>query len=402
MWTGLTLIQLAPRRPAAYVESMAFTTTPSCPAASAAAETCSAAAGSAVISPGMRCAGRDARRAPRGAARSGSSMRSRPSTCSTSKNHGCSTVSRAPSAPNRAIVSWKGRGTSFSSRARVSPSRITACTGIRRTISTTSGSRCVMSARLRVNTQTSSPARCTWMRAPSSLYSTDASPTVAIASAALAAVPASIGMIARPTTSPTASSSSAVPVIASTAVSARSPESIAARRTLAASRPEARTIASRSTPSSAPVRSSPTITRARKSHSAAGRPPGEAWSVALRVADRPGAGCRGQRFERGVDVARSSGSARRRARPRGVAMPRQPTPIRPCRGLAVRRPTAGANSSGSSALRSSASASIFASRERVAVTASTVSTTRASSMVSSPRGRGSASPSRTGRCAGGR
>ena len=67
-----------------------------------------------------------------------------------------------------------------------------------------------MSARLRVKTRTSSPERCTWMRAPSSLYSTDASPVVSTASDGLAAVAASIGSTGRPTTSPTASSSAAV------------------------------------------------------------------------------------------------------------------------------------------------------------------------------------------------
>ena len=175
MWTGLTLIQLDPRRPAAYTESIALTTTPSWPAARASCETRSAASGSLVTSPGMRCAGAILPSSSR-RTRSGSSMRSRPSTWSTSKNQGCSTVSRATSAPNRDIVSWNGRGVSFSSRASVSPSRMTAVTGMAFTTSTTSGSRCVMSARLRVKMRTSSPLRCTWMRAPSSLNSTDASP----------------------------------------------------------------------------------------------------------------------------------------------------------------------------------------------------------------------------------
>ena len=42
---------------------------------------------------------------------------------------------------------------------------------------TTSGTRAVMSSRLRVKTATSSPSRCTWMRTPSSFHSTAAGPT---------------------------------------------------------------------------------------------------------------------------------------------------------------------------------------------------------------------------------
>ena len=43
-------------------------------------------------------------------------------------------------------------------------------------MSTTSGTRSVMSARFRVYARTSSPSRCTWMRAPSSFHSTAAVP----------------------------------------------------------------------------------------------------------------------------------------------------------------------------------------------------------------------------------
>ena len=135
---------------------------------------------------------------------SGSSIRSRPSTCSTSKNHGRSAVALIVSDPKRAMVSWNGRGPPSASSDRVSPSRMTSSTGSARTVSTISGTRWVMSARLRVKTRTLSPFRCTWMRAPSSLNSTDASPaTVATASATDPAVEASIGSTGRPTCSPT-------------------------------------------------------------------------------------------------------------------------------------------------------------------------------------------------------
>ena len=309
---------------------------------------------------------------------SGSSSRSRPSTCSTSKNHGCSSVSRAASAPNRDIVSWNGRGAPSSSSESVSPSRITSRTGIRRTTSTTSGRRWVMSARLRVNTRTSSPARCTWMRAPSSLYSTDASPVVASASAALGAVAASIGSTGRPTTSPTSSSSAAVPVSASRAVSPRSPESIAARRTTSPGRSAARAMASVSTPSSAPVRISPSSARLMKPCSR---------SVARAVSSRSAPARSPADPEPEVVASRSSSSSRSATVSVGSAagspiaadIPRQPTPTRPCRGLPTRNPTAGAISSGSRRRSSSASASTFASRDRVEATASAVVTSSSSS-----------------------
>ncbi len=257
---------------------------------------------------------------------------------------------------------------------------MTSCTGIARTTSTTSGSRCVMSARLRVNTRTSSPARCTWMRAPSSLYSTDASPTASIASLGLAAVAASIGSTGRPTTSPTASSSSAVPVSASRAVSPRSPESIAARRTESPGRSAARAIASMSTPSSAPVRMSPISTRRMKSCSrsvarAASSRSSRARSPLEPEPEPDSAARRSSAASRSATVRLATSAAS----PIAAASPRQPTPTRPWRALPTRNPTAGAISSGSSRPSRSASASTFASRERVAVTVSVVVTSSSSS-----------------------
>ncbi len=237
-----------------------------------------------------------------------------------------------------------------------------------------------MSARVRVKIRTSSPCRCTWMRAPSSLNSTDASPTAAIASETVAAVDASIGWTPRPTTSPTSSSSPAVPVRASTAVSPRSPDSIAARRTAAAGRSAARAIASSSTPSRAPVRSSPRITRPRKSHSpAVARSASSRRLPPLAATDPdPDAAATASSAESTSPMVSVGCSAWTTS---SVARPRHPTPTRPWRGLAVRNPTAGTISSGSSRRSASASASIFASRERVAVTASTVSTRSASSIL---------------------
>ena len=71
---------------------------------------------------------------------------------------------------------WRCPGTAIgrpsSSSASASPSRTKRVRrAATRPTSTTSGSRPVMSSRLRVTTRTSSPSRCTWIRMPSSLAS---------------------------------------------------------------------------------------------------------------------------------------------------------------------------------------------------------------------------------------
>ena len=58
-------------------------------------------------------------------------------------------------------------------------SRITSSTASLRPTATTSGIRAVTSFWLRVKTLTSSPNRCTWIRAPSSFHSTETSPVTA-------------------------------------------------------------------------------------------------------------------------------------------------------------------------------------------------------------------------------
>ena len=81
-----------------------------------------------------------------------------------------------------------------------------------------------------MNTATSSPARCTWMRMPSSFTSTMAgTPVAASAAATSGALDASIGASGRPTVR--LNSASAPPVSAAAATSLRSPESSSARRT---------------------------------------------------------------------------------------------------------------------------------------------------------------------------
>ena len=92
MCTGLTFSHPAPRRPAAYGASSAFTTTPSCPAASAASNSRAASSASSATARGTRSSARRPRASASLRRASGSSSRSSPSTCSTSKNSEASGV----------------------------------------------------------------------------------------------------------------------------------------------------------------------------------------------------------------------------------------------------------------------------------------------------------------------
>jgi|GEM_PF-3662780 len=215
------------------------------------------------------------------------------------------------------------------------------------------------------------------MRAPSSLYSTDASPVISSAAVVVAAVAASIGSTGRPTCSPTDSRSSALPVRAMRAVSPRSPDNIAARRTTAAGRSEARAIASRSTPDRAPVRSSPSIARTRKSHSEAVARAARSTRMPVRAAAEP---------EPEVVASTSSAASTSPTLSEGssacvmsrAVSPRHPTPSRPCRGEASSSPISAGSSDASARASSSARASILASLDDVAPTRSAVVTSSAS------------------------
>src|SRR6267378_4336756 len=122
----------------------------------------------------------------------------------------------------RRISSWNGSGRPVASSATTSPSRMNGSPDrSRRAISTTSGRLRVTSDRRRVHTCTRSPARCSWMRAPSYLYSSAVRPPCAASPAA------------------------------------------------ATSTPHAAAIASSSNPSDTPVRISPPMIRARNSRSSA-------------------------------------------------------------------------------------------------------------------------------------
>src|SRR3989454_276773 len=174
---------------------------------------------------------------------------------------GSSALRRSTSSlrPKRRIVTWNGSGVpSGGARSAIaSPSRIVSRRGSRRVASTTSGTATVTSFSWREKTRTSSPALCTWIRAPSSLYSNAASPSSARASATSAAAWASIGWIGRNSSIRKRASPAAPSTSAARATAARSPASIAARRTKSGSSPAARATASVTSPSRAPWRSSP-------------------------------------------------------------------------------------------------------------------------------------------------
>src|SRR5436309_2196099 len=169
----------------------------------------------------------------------------------------------------RRISSWKGSGRPAASRATTSPSRMNGSPErSRRVISTTSGRLRVTSDRRRVQTCTRSPARCSWMRAPSYLYSSAVRPPCAASTAGKSsAISASIGSSGTKGRGLAPATAAAPPVAASTATAVRSPRKSAARRVVATSTPQAAAIASSSSPSETPVRISPPTIRARKSRS---------------------------------------------------------------------------------------------------------------------------------------
>ena len=230
----------------------------------------------------------------------------------------------------RAPVTWNGCGLPSSRSTIASPSTTRSPPGRAATASTTSGTRSVISSRLRVNTETSPDRRCTCTRMPSSLPSTRSSPppTDATASSAVFADAASIGRTGRPTTSPTSSSAAAPPRAASDATSAAVPASMAARRTTESGTAYAAATAPRTTPSRAPWRRLPVMRSRRNRCSSAVARPRRPASSALREAADPAPARRREPAEGGVDLGhgeRRLGRGARAAcrasgsRPRGVA-----------------------------------------------------------------------------------
>src|SRR5216117_1292802 len=269
----------------------------------------------------------------------------------------------------RRISSWKGSGRPAAARATTSPSRMNGSPErSRRVISTTSGRLRVTSDRRRVQTCTRSPARCSWMRAPSYLYSSAVRPPCAASTEGKSsAISASIGSTGTKGRGLAPATAAAPPVAASTATAVRSPRKSAARRVVATSTPQAAAIASSSSPSETPVRISPPTIRARKSRS----------SSDAREARRAR---RSSRARRTPEPAAAATSANASATWRSVRGPRSASaspgrsagnPRTPStrgsdagKARAARKATAVAISSGASVRRNRATSSRFSSRPR--------------------------------------
>src|SRR2546425_940794 len=269
----------------------------------------------------------------------------------------------------RRISSWKGSGRPAASRATTSPSRMNGSPErSRRVISPTSGRLRVTSDRRRVQTCTRSPARCSWMRAPSYLYSSAVRPPCAASTEGKSsAISASIGSSGTKGRGLAPATAAAPPVAASTATAVRSPRKSAARRVVATSTPQAAAIASSSSPSETPVRISPPTIRARNSRS----------SSDAREARRAR---RSSRARRTPEPAAAATSANASATWRSVRGPRSASaspgrsegnPRTPStrgsdagKARAARKATAVAISSGASVRRNRATSSRFSSRPR--------------------------------------
>ena len=206
-----------------------------------------------------------------------------------------------------------------------------------------------MSSSDRVNTPTSSPRLCTWIRIPSSLVSTTTGGcNAANAAATSGADCASIGRTGRPTTSPKAASavSGSSERRAPRPPRARShPASIAARRTASAGTPAASATASSSSASSDPCRSSPVTSPRSIACSCSVAAENRSVASTPRAVDGPGPGQaatspRTRRRHPGRSATRLDAGAGR------SASDRQPSPVRRCRSSPPRYRDTTATSAG--------------------------------------------------------
>ena len=173
---GLTLSQPAPRRPASYGAASALTSTPSWPRATRVRRERLRLCGVGRHDPRHAQALGHDRRQRRGAlARRGG--RRGPRRRRAARRTGASSAPRAFASRRAAAGARRGHlerlgaavGPAAGSPRRRARARVPAAT---RATATISGTRPVMSSRLRVKTATSSPSRCTWTRMPSSFHST--------------------------------------------------------------------------------------------------------------------------------------------------------------------------------------------------------------------------------------
>ena len=235
------------------------------------------------------------------------------------------------------MVTWKGCGRPSLRRAMASPSSSSSRGASARAHSTSSGTRAVTSCSSRVNTRTSSPALWSWMRAPSSLYSNEASPRRRSASSTSFAGLASMGAIGESTRSEKRTRPAAPCSSAARATSPRLGANMAACRTAAGGRPAARATASRTRPSSAPCRISPSTRSTRKCRSASRARSNNVRSAFVRRSSDPEPRSVARRAKaRSTSTSMSGSPCGGRAAARAERIVLQPSPMRPCGSEPVR------------------------------------------------------------------
>ncbi len=268
----------------------------------------------------------------------------------------------------RDAVSWKGIGRavrpSVNANHRISPSTTSSSADQRATSAATEARRAVTSSSDRVKSFTSAPFLWIWMRAPSSFASNaSGSSKRARASSTDVAVSASIGAIARPTSSRKAASACAPPVIAASATAGRSPRSMLARRTIARA-PRRHSLSHRSSrrrghPVEGCLRRAPGETSARQASTAPRMPARSAARLPCEPA--PDASAMSTRA-RSTSAIVSEGSPAAGGSEESDA---QPTPMRRWRSSPESHATTARTSARSVARRSAAMRFVFADREEV-------------------------------------
>lgn len=259
-----------------------------------------------------------------------------------------------------------------------SPSRMKRSPLNSRAAAVSSGSRSVMSSRVRVYSRTVSPSRWTWTRMPSSFSSTAHAPSLSTASDTEVAVCASIGRTGRPTVSRKRARDSGPSARSARATSWREPASITARRTSAGGAPVAWARPSTATASSAPCLTSPVISPNRKRCSSSvaapiNSPTRRARSACEPVPDTLPSSVRRASTSRTVRVGSAAGGT-------GRLSAFQPMPSRPWGRRPARYGMTIGASSASASRKSSASRAIFRERAEVAATSWDTWASRVSSM----------------------
>ena len=231
-----------------------------------------------------------------------------------------------------------------------------------------------------MNTRTSSPALWICTRAPSTLYSNAASPSLPSAASTSSAGFASMGATGESRVSVKRARPAAPSSVAARATFPMSPEYMAASRTAAAGRPDARATASRTSPSCAPCRVSPMKSCARKRRSSGPARATSPRSAADRRTAEPAPFAAATSSSVRSTSASVSGSPGADGSASAPSTARQPTPMRPCGSVPHRYSAERAVSRSRVSRRNAAISATFSVFFAVARTRAASSTSRPSSM----------------------